>query len=354
MTRLQSGARAVVAGMLGVLALGSTAAAQTETAAREHTLELLRSVPAGTLLRVAGRERTFVGPLERVGRDTIQLGAYLVPLASIERVQLRQRATLRGLKLGTLIGAPTGALTFGLGGLWASGFCEYDCPESAAGYALQAAALGAVLGAITGAATGAMIGASTTRWTALSEGNVTRLVASARSGGPAARRTIGSVSAAPAFTLPVDGDGSGYGGRAALLFHRGNFALGPELGFYELGSRQRLLTWTCDAPDGTCSELSAARETVAFGAAATRIGTGARNIVEPYATAGVGLYSWGTDIGEGRNTAGYSIGGGVQLRTPRGWHGAFLEARWQSNMSPVDDRYGYGFVSLSAGGALAW
>jgi hypothetical protein len=346
---------AVLLGLLGLLAaLASPAAAQTEGQARTRQLELLRTVPPGTELRVVQHERAFVGPLERIERDTLQLGAYLVPLGTVERVQLRQRATGRGAKLGTLIGVPTGAVTFGLGGLWLSGFCEYDCPESTAAFGLRSAALGALLGGIAGVTTGAIIGASTTHWTDVSERNVTRLVASATGGGGGARGAVGSVSAAPAFTLPLQGESNGYGGRALLLFHRGNLAVGPELGFYGTGTRQRLLTSICDESGETCAAPHAARESLAYGAAVARIGTGSRSVVEPYATGGVGLYAWGTDVGEGQKSAGYSAGGGVHVRTPRGWHGAFLEARWQSNLSPVQDRYSLAFVSFSAGGTLAW
>jgi hypothetical protein len=100
--------------------------------------------------------------------------------------------------------------------------------------------------------------------------------------------------------------------------------------------------------------LLTALETLWYGAGVVRIGAGQHMRVEPYATGGVGWYWWGTNVGDGHKSAGYSLGGGARLRSVRGWHGLFVEARWQSNLTGVTDSHSYGFGSMSAGATLAW
>jgi hypothetical protein len=280
--------------------------------------------------------------------DTLYLTDHAIAGAAIDRLQIRQRATGYGFKRGTLIGIPAGAVSLGLFGAWASAMCEYDC-ESTGTYAARAALLGAGLGMLVGATAGSIIGASTTRWTDATVRNLRGGERTPTAGAAARRPMVASISAAPAFTFPADNDGTGSGGRVTFMMHRGRFAIGPELGYYTVGSRPRLYPITTDEP-----RTLTALETLWYGAGVARIGAGQDMRVEPYATGGVGWYWWGTDVGDGQKSAGYSLGGGARLRSARGWHGVFVEARWQSNLTAVTESHSYGFGTLSAGATMAW
>jgi F0F1-type ATP synthase membrane subunit c/vacuolar-type H+-ATPase subunit K len=347
-TRWRNLARRPTLAVAALLGVCSTAAAQTDTVpSASRQLPPLELIEPGTPVRLATDGRWLSGVVHRVAADTLFLNDHAIDGAAIHRLQVRQRATGYGIKRGTLIGIPTGAVSLGLIGTWASGACEQDC-EGTGVYAARAALLGAGLGMLAGATAGAIIGASTTRWTDATARNLRGAAHTRVTGTVVRQRTGGSVSAAPAYTFPSDNDGNGAGGRVTLMMHRTHVAVGPELGYYSVGSRPRVY------PDTGEPYTLTARETLWYGAGVVRLGAGQHRRVEPYATGGVGWYWWGTDVGDGQKTAGYSLGGGAQLRSARGWHGLFIEGRWQSRLTAATDSHSYGFGTLSAGATLAW
>ena len=320
----------------------------------QRRAELLQQVPAGTELRVqVGGERN-IGRLVRVGSDTLFLSFGAVPIASLEDVWLRQRATRKGLRIGATAGA-IGGLAYGAFlALLFEAFCETDCEDY--GFAEAALITGAIgaLGMVGGGALGAAIGASLPEWVSLTDRRAHIPTPADVEIGPD-RRIIGSVSAAPAWARYTDGDDSGFGLRATYLYHTKHIAAGPEIGSYRLGEQQRIRIGGCPDRQGICTDTVMVSENVRHAGGLLRVGTGSDRSIEPYATLGAGLYSWGADADGSIQLGGYSLGAGMHLRNRTRSLGAFAEGRFQSNFTRSGDvGRTYGFYTFAVGGSLSW
>jgi hypothetical protein len=316
------------------------ASAQTDTSRLDARLQQL---PAGVILRANAAGATVQGELRGVTRDTVLIGNVAIARATLERVWLRERATRQGLKWGALIGAPAGAAFGAFVALIATGLCEYECEDLSAGEAILAVGGGGAAGALAGGALGAAIGAAIPRWVDLA-GEHVRI--------PTAPRAahVGSISLVPTLTRAAEGGGGGAGVRANYMFQTRHFALGPELGRYSLGERDLPAFVPC-GPD-VCLDTVPVNTSVFHAGGAVRIGTGTDRSLEPFATAGAGLYAW--QGGNGIELGGYSLGAGVQARNRSRRQSLFLEARWQSNLTRSGDDTQLGFYTLGIGAALAW
>ncbi len=305
-------------------------AAQTDTLA-ERRAQLLQQLQPGAVLRIRTGNDLLVGRLSNVSADTLFLDNHAFNLRALERIELRQRATVRGMKIGAIVGAPAGAV-FGALLLWlVSAMCEYDCSDNSGSDIALGAAAFAAGGAVAGGAVGAAIGAATPRWVNLDDARL-RL---SRLGSTAPSHRIGSVAVTPVYAHNAAGAGGGPGVRAAFAFQTRRVSFGPEIGYYDLG-------------EGNL-------QSVTHWGGISRVGAGSDRQLEPYASLGAGLFSWNMAGGGALRLGGYSAGGGLQLRSAAGKAALFGEARWQSNLTRSGNPDGnLGFYTIGLGGSLTW
>src|SRR5687767_12313146 len=152
---------------LTLIILPRVAHAQVDSARVQRTRTLLERLQPGTRLRVDTGQTRVVGPFQRVEAGALYLENGTIPLRSVNDIFVRKRATVRGLKIGALIGAPVGALSFTTLLAFVAAFCEYECEDFNAGSVAKFALNGAALGALIGGTAGSIVGASTTHWSRL-------------------------------------------------------------------------------------------------------------------------------------------------------------------------------------------
>ena len=341
----------LIAIVAGVLATASPAHAQRDTLQTQR-VQLLQRVAPGTMLRVRMDSQQVVGQLQRVSSDTLYLEDRAVPTHLIDDIWLRQRATRTGAKWGAIIGAPAGAAFGSFVLLLVSALCESDCSDYGTGEAVVGALAFTTAGLVAGGALGAVIGAGIPKWT-----EITKAGARLPEAAPArpATRTIGSLSLTPALAHSASGDDSGFGLRLTYQFNTTHFSLGPEVGWYSLGTNTRPNLF-CGPGLPPCQEETVElAENVFHAGGVARIGAGTDRRIEPYATLGAGLYNWGTGYGGSTALGAYSAGTGVQWRNQTGRRSLLVEGRWQSNLTNSGDPDPhFGFYTIGIGGTLSW
>jgi hypothetical protein len=123
----------------------------------------LPNLSAGALVRVEDRSgQRIEGRVEHYRADSLvihrgELARVGIPLGSLSRIWVRERATKTGMLVGGLLGVPLGALAGG-------GLCDFErnqennigedvsCTEHYIGATVAGAALGVGLGALVGRA----------------------------------------------------------------------------------------------------------------------------------------------------------------------------------------------------------
>ena len=368
--------------------------------ARADLPSVLSRVPIGALVRVETHAGEQVeGPLVAWSGSTLAVGEpgrerFLAP-AEVRALRVRQRETRRGATIGGAIG---GGAAFLYTGFMAALF--HATGYGTAGEAVALTAGGTLLGAAGGAGVGAVIGGAATRWREVyrAEGTLaaaptpapTPVVAPPAAPlpeGRTVRRRLGSAELTAGYgRTELDGGTSGgFMGRVALLseWDRGEgevrrFAgVGLEIGFQELGTtpvreaqvHRPECMGNCTSPLDTVPARR--RYRVRDVGAVTRLGMETRG-VQPYVLAGLGMHirqhaqfgpsesgggyggyrTLGLDL-SGYHSIGGSLGGGVQLRSPRRPFSLGVEARLHSNFFPrEDDRFGvrdgFGFWTVGA------
>ncbi|HEX6308646.1 MAG TPA: hypothetical protein VFZ69_10690 [Longimicrobiales bacterium] len=308
------------------------------TAAR---LVARQPVGAGVRLNVSGRQVT--GVIERVTADTIYLASPpgALPLLGITDAWLQRRATRSGGRVGAWIGAPTGAVLFGLGAWVVGALCEYDCEDWGAGEIALGALIGAAAGGTAGYLIGALFGSSVPRWEPLTESSAPATIVAQD-----ARRAVGlsSMNLTPVLARAAENaDGVGGGASFSYLSQLSrHFALGGELGIYDFAA-----PYTYDYPcaDGVCTQTVEGGRSWNVGALA-RFGPGAEKPIEPYALLGIGI---GDFAPSGVTLGSYTAGGGVRFRPGAGRFAISGEARWHSNLTNSGDSRELGFYTLGVG-----
>lgn len=299
---------------------------------------LVMRQPVGAVLRVHAQNQQITGVFERVDAGTLFLAdpPRSVPLRAIDDAWLQRRSTMRGAKVGTIIGASGGAALFGFGALILSGVCEYECDIDGAGDIALATLFGGIVGAGSGFLVGALIGSGIPRWERLGAGSAPPTIVDAQ------RRTrLSAFSITPLATRAQAADEFGGGVAVSYLSQlTRNFALGPEVAIYDLNAPPLVLIYPCG--DGeTCSYTEEPRNGWSAGGLA-RIGTGAGATVEPYALVGIGLYRFAY----GLNLGGYSAGGGLRVRPGNGSFAVSGEGRWHSNFTNAASDIDQGFYTV--------
>lgn len=260
---------------------------------------------------------------------------------------VRVRATKKGMKIGAITGAASGLLLGGFAGLLVFGLCESgDCPESAFASTAVGAVLGTAFGTVSGGAFGAVIGASLTRHVPIVDAN-----------GKVAPPLTGMASLAPAFAHSQKATSAGSAGiRFNYAFQTEHLTFGPEIGWYGLGSNKRPFARSCPGNDPflVCFDTIQGTETAFTAGGNARLGTGVSKRIEPYVSAGIGVFAFRRYF-SGQELGGYSVGSGVSLRNEKRNRALFAEARWQSNLtrSGLQDA-NYGFSTFLLGGSVAW
>lgn len=288
--------------------------------------DLVQRLYPGIDVRVRIADDDVISRFVSATNDTIVLESGAFALADAQSIAIQQRATKRGMKVGALIGAPAGALFGAFIMILATGLCEYECSDNMARDVTLGTLGFTAAGTLAGGTIGAVIGAATPQWFEITDPRV-RIPSE-----PPAASIIGSASLTPAYARYKDIDAGGAGVRAAYTFHMGRFAFGPELGSYFIDNDTK----------------------IHHAGGIARIGTGPRNRIEPFASVGVGFYSWGRQFGS-IQLGGYSAGAGVHVKSTSRKQSVFAEARWQDNLTNSGDANSqYGFYTIGIGGQLSW
>ena len=327
------------------ICLAQQAHAQTNSSdARAATLQQLQP---GIRLRLQADGERNIGRLRAISADSVFLEDGAFALRDLEGAWIRQRSTRKGTIIGALVGAPAGG-AFGLFVIWlADALCESSCGGLGAGELVLGTAAFSAFGLLSGGAVGAVIGAGIPRWGEVTDKR-TRIPADPEA-------PIGSFSISPAYAqLAQSETGGGFGGRAAYTFETKNLALGLEAGSYNGGTTRHAVFQNC--PDLTaCIDTADIKTTVFHAGGIARVVPGGQRGIKPFASLGVGVYSWSSGTSGSLVLAGYSLGAGAQLRNRTGRRGLFAEARWQSNLSRSGDPLArYGFYSIGVGSTIAW
>ena len=329
-----------------IAACGWTAplAAQAQQDTLSVAARLVMRQPAGTVLRVNADREQVTGVMDRVAAGMLYLESppRAVELSSITDAWLQRRSTMRGGKVGALIGAPAGAAVFGFGAWLLSGLCEYDCDADTGDY-VAFTLVGAAAGAASGFIVGALIGSSVPRWEPLTEGSAPANIATTN---PRLPTGLGAFSVTPVVARGAsDAGGSGIGlGVSYLSQVSRHLALGAEAATYDVAIRGPGYYVPCsDDPETLCLTAGAISSGAWTVGGLMRAGAGADRRLEPYALAGIGV----TDFGHVR-LGGYSVGAGARYRLGTRF-AVSGEARWHSNLTNSGDDSELGFYTLGAG-----
>jgi hypothetical protein len=331
--------------MLTVLLAAMLAQSDSLSAERAH---LLATVPVGAQVRVFANNTRFAGALQRVANDTLYLDGRPFRISETSAVEVRQRATRTGRKVGAIVGTAGGTVFGAFVGFIINAFCESECDDNSEGTTIVVGAIaGGLSGFVAGSVTGGVIGAAIPKWYAITDKHARPA--------HAPRGNLGSFSLTPVFAAPSRGESGGPGARAALMFQTEHLSIGPELAVHSLGTNMRETFAMC-GEFVSCLDTVPVRESVAYGGFTARAGTGTQKKLEPYGTIGLGVYTWGRGRGLGSLTlVGYSLGAGAAWRNATGKRAVFAETRWQSNLSRggfIDNALG--FYTIGIGGSLAW
>jgi hypothetical protein len=261
-------------------------------------------------------------------------------------VQVRQRATKTGVKVGAVAGTIGGGALGAFGGLIVYAGCDSgNCPESLGKSVLVGTLGGAAFGLVAGAALGAVVGSALPKWKQQSNASTGKLLP----------QIIGSYTITPAVARPANGEGTGGGVRASFTYEAKYFALGPEAGWYTLGKNERPIYTNCGQLE-PCLDTMAIGENAFHIGGVARVSTGAARKVAPFASVGTGFYSWNRAQGFGTTGyMGYSAGAGVNVRNATRTRSLVAEGRWHSNLSRTDNpSRELGYYTFAIGGAVAW
>jgi hypothetical protein len=326
----------------------SSAQAQQDTLS--VAARLVMRQPLGIVLRVTAANEQVTGVLERVDAGSIYLGEpeRVLPLSAVTDAWLQRRATRRGGKVGAIVGASAGAVTFGFGIAFLSALCEYDCDDYGAGEIAVATLLGGVLGGGAGYLVGSLIGASVPRWERLTESSAPPTVVA---GGTRRHPGLSAFSVVPLAThaaARADGVGGGVGIAYLSQLSR-HFALGPEVAIYDVNVRTLTTEFECGLPDGELCTITQEGGGSWSAGGLGRLGMGADRAFEPYAVLGFGVYQFVYNI----NLGGYSAGAGVRYRPGGGRIGVTGEGRWHSNFTRSgNEGEQLGFYTMGVGVSL--
>jgi hypothetical protein len=303
----------------------------------------LARVPSGSTVRLQTTGGDMLEGMLRLAGDSVRLdGAdhvHVVALADVRSAWLRQRRTRTGALVGSLLGGAGGGIFLGFLGLVAGADKVGELAE-----------IGVLGGGLAGGVAGGVVGAAIPRWTPIQPDRAGDIAMPAPPDAAPGRRRLGAIEAAAGFGRiggdePTEG---GPGGRLALHAEFGTdpsstreaslfFSVGPEIGWFDLGStgRVRRAYFDPSSPTGAPDTLQLARSYTALTAGGLlRLGL-ATSDVRAYALGGLAYHRWDYEqsdeswlgpgpvppavaLGGGRfEHVGYSIGAGGQAALGR-------------------------------------
>jgi opacity protein-like surface antigen len=264
----------------------------------------LARVSPGSTVRVQTHAGAVLEGALQLAGDSVRLDAvdrvHVLALTDIRSAWLRERRTRTGAVVGALLGGAGGGAFLGFLGLVA------DIDEAG-----KFAAIGVLGGAGAGALLGGVVGAAVPRWTLIHPTDAVDVATPAPSSAGAGRRRIGALEAAAGFGRigghePTDG---GAGGRLGLHAEFGAdpapardaslfFSLGPEIGWFDLGSTgivRRTFVVDPSSPSAQADTLEFSRSFTAFTAGGLlRLGLSTGR-VRGYGIAGLAYNRWEYD-----------------------------------------------------------
>jgi hypothetical protein len=259
----------------------------------------LARVPPGSTVRV----QTFAG---EVLEGTLQLAGDSLRVTTIDRVEVLALGDIRSAwrrERRTRTGAIIGALLGGTGGGAFLGFLGIVADVEEAG---RLAVIGVLAGAGAGGLLGGVVGSAVPRWELIHPSDATGdVVAPARPGAAAGRRRMGAFEAAAGFGR-IGGDeptAGGPGGRLGLNAEFGAdpastrdtslfFSVGPEIGWFDLGSTGLVRRESSDPNATGAGTLEFSRRYTAFTAGGLlRLGLATPRI-RGYGLAGLAYNRW--------------------------------------------------------------
>jgi len=323
-----------------LITFGSQANAQNSKQndlAQDTRSKTIAKLKSNSLVRTHTTELGLIeGQFLKYTGDSLFLASYLerksVSLPAIDALWVRGRAT----KTGAIVGGAIGAVGGGLLGVFAVGIGSFESGDDPNYFA--GAVGGGILGGGICGLLGAGIGAAIPKWHLRYRSPTYRKEPKAEKESlslikPAKSHKIGTITLLGGYARDTwkSAPKGSLGGRlnyAARI--RPAFEIGPEFGYYRLGSGSSL--WHVSA----AARLSKAKKTKRY-----------------YGVTDLGLYDCqGSD--HAHLYIGFGLGGGINFHSENKPFSMTLEGRWHSNLTRVGYDSPFSFLTFMTGVQYSW